>query len=151
MRSVSKNMRCCKKAYLPKFSKLSLATLLHIVNGKKWFVWESSISKILGDTLFYNTAMLAIFLNEGQLRPPIARPKHFWANFGNFWGREPNLYSKISDFDFDLVFLFFCLYQTTLCAIYIDNIFNHFYHSRTTSKFGGFWDWNLRLILQCVV
>ena len=28
---------------------------------------------------------------------------------------------------------------------------NHFYHSRTTLKFGVFWDWNVRLILHCVL
>ena len=45
MRSVSKNMRCRKKVYLPQFSKKILPT------GKNWFKWASSMSKIVEDTL----------------------------------------------------------------------------------------------------
>ena len=118
------------------------------------------------------------FLNEGQLRPPIARPKHLLPQFGThilnrldmrihqvpFCHPTFGWFLVISEVGIRiykvkslilifLVFLLICLYEITLYAIYIDNIgcLEPFYYSRTTSKFGGFWDWNLRLILQCVV
>ena len=45
----------------------------------------------------------------------------FLAIFGDFSGREPNLHSEISDFDF-LSVSFDFLYEITLSAINIDNI-----------------------------
>ena len=30
-------------------------------------------------------------------------------------------------------------------------VWNHFYHSKTTSKLGGFWDWDIRFILRWVL
>ena len=45
----------------------------------------------------------------------------FLAIFGDFCGREPNLYSGTSDFDF-LRVSFDLLYEITMSAIDIDNI-----------------------------
>ena len=46
----------------------------------------------------------------------------FWAIFGDFWGREPRLYSKISDFDLLSVLVDFFLHEITLQAIDKENI-----------------------------
>ena len=47
-------------------------SLLQIGHGKRGFVWASFILKILGEILFCNTA-ICVFLNEGQLWPPVTR------------------------------------------------------------------------------
>ena len=47
--------------------------------------------------------------------------RFFLAVFVDFCGREPNLYSGISDFDF-LSVSFDLLYEITMSAIDIDNI-----------------------------
>ena len=102
-----------------------------------------------------------------------------WSFFVEFWAREPNLHSNIvlrvesksqnldqtlcSKSEQKLALLPNIIPQicTKLSSTRFSasisapvttstSVKNHFYHSRTTLK-GGFWEWNLRLILHFIV
>ena len=67
----------------------------------------------------------------------------YWAFFGDFLGREPRLFSKISYFQkMSVLSDFLCIKLLCMLKIYIIlAVMNLVYHSMTTLKFGGFWFW----------
>ena len=92
------------------------------------------------------------YLSKRLSKPRFSDP--FWAILGHFWAWEPTLHSKIRDNGFVKVFVDFLALNHIVCYWYI--IYNigyvaPFYHSGTTLKFGGVWDWNVSLILHCVL
>ena len=72
IQSISKNMKCSKKLYLPKFSNWAykLKSLLPIDYLKKWFKWASSISKIVEHLIFLLTDCI------WSHSPDFGRPKY---------------------------------------------------------------------------